>query len=90
MRQQMCDFDKSAGTLFFPVARSLPAYTTQYVCACIHVYTRNSLEITWRDEKIHTRFWSESANKKIHVEGSRHWWGNINIDTNNQDMDLIN
>jgi hypothetical protein len=53
MRQQMCDVDKSAGTLFFAVTRSLPAHTAQYVCVCIYVYTstRNSLEITWRDEK---------------------------------------
>jgi hypothetical protein len=49
MRQQMCDIDKSAGTLFFAVARSLPAPTAQYVC--VYVYTRNPLEITWRDQK---------------------------------------
>jgi len=45
MRQQMCDIDKSAGTLFFAVARSLPTHTAQYV----YVYTYSYIHaIHWR------------------------------------------
>ena len=92
MRQQMCDIDKNAGTPFFAVARRLPAHTAQYVCVCrpIYVHTRNSLEITWRDEKSIQDFSRKGQTKNIHVE-------NLDVDgislilmLNNEDVHLIN